>query len=217
MSDETKAEHSPADSADFTTGEDPFSLFGAWLEDATATEPNDPNAMALATVDADGLPNVRMVLLKGLDGPEQGERGFVFYTNVESAKGRELTQSGKAAVLFHWKSLRRQVRVRGLIMPVTAEEADQYFATRPRLSRIGAWASDQSRPLESRLAFERKIAGYTAKFAVGEVPRPPHWSGFRLVPLEIEFWHDRPFRLHDRVVFRRADASLQWAKSRLYP
>ncbi|WP_072397317.1 pyridoxamine 5'-phosphate oxidase [Hyphomicrobium sp. CS1GBMeth3] len=201
----------------FAEAEDPFAVFEAWLLEATTTENNDPTAMAVATVDPDGLPNVRMVLLKGVDGPQHPGRGFVFYTNLESAKGQELAVSGKAALLFHWKSLRRQVRVRGLVTRVGAEEADHYFATRPRLSRIGAWASDQSRPLESRLAFEKKIAQYTAKFGIGEIPRPPHWSGFRVTPLEIELWHDRPFRLHDRVVFRRADVSLPWSKARLYP
>ncbi len=212
----------PEDSAetrpeDFANGEDPFVLFEAWLAEATTSEINDPTGMALATVDPSGLPNVRMVLLKGVDGPEHPERGFVFFTNLESAKGRELAATPKAALLFHWKSLRRQVRVRGRVTPVSPAEADQYFGTRPRLSRIGAWASDQSRPLESRLAFEKKIAQYTAKFAIGEIPRPPHWSGFRVTPLEIELWHDRPFRLHDRVVFRRPDVSQPWTKTRLYP
>lgn len=202
---------------DFTAAEEPFALFEAWLLDATASEPNDPTAMALATVDGRGLPNVRMVLLKGVDAPAHPQRGFVFYTNLESAKGRELAASPKAALLFHWKSLQRQVRARGLVTPVSAEEADSYFASRPRLSRVGAWASDQSRPLESRLAFEKKIAQYTAKFGIGDIPRPPHWSGFRLTPLEIELWHNRPFRLHDRVVFRRAEASEPWTKARLYP
>ena len=201
----------------FAEEDDPFSVFEAWLLEATTTETNDPTAMALATVDPSGLPNVRMVLLKGVDGLGHPARGFVFYTNLESAKGQELAASGKAALLFHWKSLRRQVRVRGLVTSVDAEEADQYFATRPRLSRIGAWASDQSRPLESRLSFEKKIAQYTAKFGIGEIPRPPHWSGVRVTPLEIVLWHDRPFRLHDRVVFRRADVSLPWSKTRLYP
>jgi pyridoxamine 5'-phosphate oxidase len=206
-----------APSDDFTIAEDPFQMFEGWLAEASASEVNDPNGMALATVDADGLPNVRMVLLKGVDEAAHPARGFVFYTNLDSAKGRELRASGKAAILFHWKSLRRQVRVRGLVSPVSAEEADIYFATRPRLSQIGAWASDQSRPLESRFALEKKVAGYTARFVVGDVPRPPHWSGFRLTPLEIELWHDRPFRLHDRVVFRRADVSTPWSKTRLYP
>lgn len=202
---------------DFAAAEDPFAVFEAWLAEATVSEPNDPNAMALATVDATGLPNVRMVLLKGIDGPEHPQRGFLFYTNLGSAKGQELAASGKAALLFHWKSLERQVRVRGLVTPVSAEEADLYFATRPRLSRIGAWASDQSRPLEGRLALEKKVAQFTARFGFGDIPRPPHWSGFRVTPLEIELWHSRPFRLHDRVVFRRADAALPWSRTRLYP
>lgn len=202
---------------DLGAADDPFALFEAWFAEATASEPNDPNGMALATVDADGLPDVRMVLLKGLDGPEHPARGFAFYTNLESAKGQELAANPRAALLFHWKSLRRQVRVRGDISPVAAEEADLYFATRPRLSRIGAWASDQSRPLESRFALEKKVAHFTAQFGLGEIPRPPNWSGFRLTPREIELWRDRPFRLHDRVLFRRANAAAPWTKSRLYP
>lgn len=202
---------------DLTAAGDPFALFEAWLAEAAATEPNDPNGMALATVDPSGFPNVRMVLLKGVDARDHPARGFVFYTNLESAKGRELASSRKAAVLFHWKSLRRQVRARGPVTPVSAEEADQYFALRPRLSRIGAWASDQSRPLESRFALEKRVAEYTAKFGIGDIPRPPHWSGFRLTPVEIELWRDRPFRLHDRVVFRRPEIGQPWSKTRLYP
>lgn len=218
MADTPKPEYYAGPQAgDFTTADEPFALFDTWLQDAAAHEPNDPNAMALATVDPDGLPNVRMVLLKGVDGPERSERGFVFFTNYESAKGRELLASGKAALCFHWKSLRRQVRVRGLVSPVAAEEADAYFATRPRGSRIGAWASSQSRPLESRFALEKAVALYTAKHAVGEIPRPPYWSGFRIVPVEMEFWHDRPFRLHDRVQFRRAGPGEPWTRTRLYP
>lgn len=206
-----------SETRDFADADEPFALFEDWLADATRNEINDPNGMALATVDAGGLPNVRMVLLKGVDGPDASPRGFVFYTNLESAKGGELKANPQAALLFHWKSLERQVRVRGPVVPVTAEEADAYFATRPRLSRIGAWASDQSRPLESRFALEKRVAAFTAKFAIGEVPRPPHWSGFRLLPLGIEFWASRPFRLHDRLVFRRATTSEQWQKVRLYP
>ena len=198
--------------ADFAETDEPFTLFAAWLKDATAREINDPEAMALATVDATGMPNVRMVLLKAA-GPD----GFVLYTNYESAKGRELLTSGKAALCFHWKSLRRQVRVRGPVEPVSAEDADAYYASRPRGSRIGAWASRQSRALESRFALEKAVAAYTARYAIGEIPRPPHWSGFRLAPVEIEFWHDRPFRLHDRIVFRRATPGEPWAKTRLYP
>jgi pyridoxamine 5'-phosphate oxidase len=202
---------------DFSGADEPFALFEAWLAEATKSEISDPNAMALATVDTAGLPNVRMVLLKGVDPPSEGPRGFVFYTNLESAKGGELAAHPKAALLFHWKSLERQVRVRGVITPVTGAEADAYFATRPRLSRIGAWASDQSRPLESRFAFEKRIAAYTAKFGLGDIPRPPHWSGFRVLPLEIEFWASRPFRLHDRLVFRRTSGDEPWQKSRLFP
>ncbi len=197
---------------DFSGETEPFALFAAWLADAEAKEPNDPNAMALATVDETGMPNVRMVLLK-----DAGPEGFVFYTNYESAKGRELLSGGKAALCFHWKSLRRQVRVRGVVQPVGETEADAYFATRPRGSRIGAWASQQSRPLEGRLALEAAVARYTAKYLIGEIPRPAYWSGFRLVPAEMEFWHDRPFRLHDRIAFRRGAANQTWEKTRLYP
>jgi len=218
MSDTAKPEYYTGPQAgDFTAAEEPFALFNEWLKDAAAHEPNDPNAMALATVDPDGLPNVRMVLLKGVDGPERPDRGFVFFTNYESAKGRELLASRKAALCFHWKSLRRQVRVRGHVTPVAPEEADAYFVTRPRGSRIGAWASAQSRPLESRFALEKSVALYTAKYAVGEIPRPPYWSGFRIVPVEMEFWHDRPFRLHDRVQFRRSGSEEPWSRARLYP
>lgn len=206
-----------AQSGDFFSAEDPFALFSQWMGEAEASEINDPNAMALASVDARGLPNVRMVLLKGVDGPEIENRGFVFYTNLESAKGRELEQNMRAALLFHWKSLRRQVRVRGGVTMVATEEADAYFQSRPRGSRIGAWASDQSRPLESRFALEKKVAMVAARHPIGEIPRPPHWSGFRVTPLEIEFWHDRPFRLHDRAVFRRETAAAQWTRTRLYP
>src|SRR5579859_7437578 len=192
------------------TGADPFAVFAEWFTAAEAAEPNDPNAMSLATVDQDGMPNVRTVLLKGHD-----DRGFVFYTNYESAKGRELLANPKAALNFHWKSLGRQVRLRGTVAPVSAAEANSYFASRPRGSRIGAWASQQSRPLESRFALEKAVAAYTTKFAVGEIPRPAHWSGFRLAPSEIEFWSAGTFRLHDRVLFRRAGDG--WEKTRLYP
>jgi pyridoxamine 5'-phosphate oxidase len=191
---------------------EPFALFDDWMAEATASEPNDPNAMALATVDADGLPDVRMVLLKGVD-----PRGFVFYTNTESAKGTELAGQPKAAIVFHWKSLRRQVRVRGPVERVTEAEADAYFQSRPRDSRIGAWASQQSRPLESRFALEKAVAFYAARYAVGEVPRPPHWTGFRIRPVYMEFWQDRPFRLHDRTVFRRSQPEGGWTREHLYP
>ena len=197
---------------DFTEVKKPFDLFCEWLEDAKASEPNDPNALSLATVDETGLPNVRMVLLKDVD-----ERGFVFYTNFESAKGRELLTSHRAAMCFHWKSLRRQVRVRGDVVKVSEEEADEYYRSRPRGSRIGAWASKQSRPLESRFALEKEVAKYTAKFGIGDIPRPDYWSGMRLVPTSIEFWHDRPFRLHDRILFTRDAADQPWTKERLYP
>jgi pyridoxamine 5'-phosphate oxidase len=168
--------------------------------------------MALATVDGDGHPNVRMVLLKGAD-----RQGFVFYTNLESAKGLELAGQPHAALCLHWKSLRRQVRVRGPVSPVSDAEADIYFASRPKDSQIGAWASAQSRPLEGRFALEREIARHAARYALAMVPRPPHWSGFRVTPLEIEFWRDRPFRLHDRLVYRRAAPGSSWGTSRLFP
>jgi pyridoxamine 5'-phosphate oxidase len=213
MSETKPIEHqSWLTSGDFTAAEEPFRLFAAWLADATAAEPRDPTAMTLATVDADGMPDARMVLLKGAD-----EAGFVFYTNMESQKGRELAANPVAALVFHWKSSNRQVRVRGRVERVTAEEADAYFASRAKQAQIGAWASQQSQPLESRLAFEKQIALYAAKYAIGSVPRPPHWSGYRIVPSTIEFWQDRPFRLHDRVVFTRAAPGEAWRKTRLYP
>jgi pyridoxamine 5'-phosphate oxidase len=196
--------------SDFTENDEPLRLFAEWLADAEKSEPNDPNAVALSTVDPDGLPDVRMVLLKGFD-----EAGFVFYTNLESAKGTQILASMKAAMCFHWKSLRRQVRLRGPVEVVSDAEADAYYASRPRGSRIGAWASRQSRPLESRFALEKAVAEYTARHAIGEIPRPAHWSGFRIVPSQMEFWHDRPFRLHDRVRFTRAGGG--WEKTRLYP
>lgn len=202
---------------DFTAAAEPFMLFEAWFSDASAKEINDPEAMALATVDGHGLPNLRMVLMKQIDGPGRADRGFVFYTNLDSAKGRELAGNAKAALLFHWKSLRRQVRVRGLVQPVTHEEADAYFDSRARGSRLGAWASRQSQPLESRFALEKAVAVTAAKYPVGRIPRPPHWSGFRIVPVEIEFWADQPFRLHDRLVFRRDALNEPWHKLRLYP
>lgn len=196
--------------SDLNETTDPFQIFSEWLGEATSAELNDPTAMTLATVDADGLPNARMVLLKGVQ-----DGGFVFYTNFESNKGRELLDNPKAALCFHWKSLRRQIRIRGAIEQVDTQEADAYFSTRPRVSRIGAWASKQSRPLESRFALETAVTSYAAKFAVGDIPRPGYWSGFRLMPVEIEFWQDRQFRLHDRIQFRRSGDG--WERTRLYP
>ncbi|GGF98002.1 MULTISPECIES: pyridoxamine 5'-phosphate oxidase [Rhizobium] len=197
---------------DFTEESEPFALFARWLKDAEGSEPNDPNAVAVATVDEHGLPNVRMVLLKGFD-----TQGFVFYTNFESQKGQEILGQKKAAMCFHWKTLRRQVRIRGPVEVVSDAEADAYYASRPRGSRIGAWASKQSRPLEGRFALEKSVAEYAARYAIGEIPRPSYWSGFRIQPTSIEFWHDRQFRLHDRVEFRRDDPSGNWNKVRMYP
>ena len=203
---------------DFLNASDPFALFQAWFQDAELAEVNDPNAMALATVDAAGMPNVRVVLLKGLDEAARGtDRGFVFYTNLESQKGLEILGSQRAALNFHWKSLGRQVRIRGAVARVPEAEADDYFASRPRGSRIGAWASQQSRPLDRRETLEARIADIAARYGDGDIPRPPHWSGLRVTPLEIEFWHDRPFRLHDRLVFRRSASAADWSRQRLYP
>lgn len=199
-------------SGDFTQEQDPFGLFQTWFEEAKKSEPNDPNAMALSTVDSEGLPNSRMVLLNGRDGED-----FVFYTNTQSQKGTELLAQPKAALLFHWKSLCRQVRVRGAVSLVSDEMADAYFNSRPRDSRIGAWASQQSRPLESRFALEKAVALQAAKFGVGTIPRPPHWTGFRISPVYLEFWRDGAFRLHDRVVFRRPAVDQPWTRERLYP
>jgi len=199
-----------ANSAEIFDRDDPYVLFADWFADAKLKEANDPNAMALATADETGLPDVRMVLLKDFDAD-----GFVFYTNLESAKGMQIGANPQAALCFHWKSLRRQVRVRGNVTSVSPDEADEYFASRARDSRIGAWASSQSRPLESRFALEKAVAKEAARFGLGKVPRPQHWSGFRLAPLHFEFWRDRPFRLHDRLVFDRTASG--WQTSRLYP
>ena len=213
MTDTTSMKHqTPLTSGDFTAADEPFALFETWLNEAIKSEPNDPNAMALATVDPDGLPDVRMVLMKGFD-----TEGFVFSSHRASLKGRDLAANPKAALLFHWKSLRRQVRIRGNVTPVTDAEADAYFATRPKQAQIGAWASKQSEALESRFAFEQAIAKVAAKYIIGEVPRPPGWSGWRITPVRIEFWHDRPFRLHDRIEFRRDAAGQKWSKTRMYP
>ena len=198
------------DQGEVFTKDDPFALFEEWFALAKKTEPNDPGAMALSTVDAEGMPDLRMVLLKDINAS-----GLTFFTNTESAKGTQLTANPKAAICFHWKSIRRQVRFRGDVTPVSDAEADEYFATRARSARIGAWASAQSRPMEGRFDLEKEVARKTAKFGVGEVPRPPHWSGYRLAPSQIEFWINRPFRLHDRLLFKRADG--KWKTARLFP
>jgi pyridoxamine 5'-phosphate oxidase len=197
-------------------GDDPFVIAQAWLTEAEATEPNDPSAIALASVDADGLPNVRMVLLKEIEAPGGGQGAFVFYTNYDSAKGRELTASGKAAFVMHWKSLRRQVRVRGMVTREAGPQADAYFASRSLKSRLGAWASRQSQPLSGRAALVAEVAKVTAQH--GPNPsRPPFWGGFRITPVEIEFWADGPFRLHDRFRWTRDDAMSEWSVQRLNP
>jgi len=202
----------PLDDGGIAAGPDPFAMFQSWLKEAETTEPSDPNAMALATTAADGMPNVRMVLLKGVD-----ESGFVFYSNAESIKGAELAANPKAAINFHWKTLRKAVRAQGTIVRVSDAEADAYFATRPKDSQIGAWASPQSRVMEGRFVFEKKLAEYGIKYALTKVPRPPYWTGWRITPLRIEFWRDRPFRLHDRLVYLRDDASSSWRTERLFP
>lgn len=193
--------------------------FEDWFSAAKANEPDVPDAAALATSAADGWPNVRMVLLKGVDGPEKpaAKRGFLFYTNLDSVKAHEVSENPRAALCFHWKSLKRQVRVSGTTQPVSTDEADAYFASRPKQSQIGAWASHQSQLLTSRFELERKVAKFAARFALGEIPRPEFWSGFRLVPLRIEFWENRPFRLHDRQVFSRVTPDQDWEISQLYP
>lgn len=193
-----------------TEPKDPFAFFQEWFAKAQASEPNDPNAMNVATVDAEGRPSSRMVLLKDYD-----ENGFVFYTNLESRKGREIAGNSNVALNFHWKSLRRQVRIEGVAESVTDAEADEYYQSRARGSRIGAWASEQSRPMEGMFVLERRVAEFTAKYGIGEVPRPPHWSGFRVVPRTIEFWSDGKFRLHERIVYHRTDG--RWTTERLFP
>ncbi len=197
---------------DFTLSTDPFALFSGWFAEAEKSEPNDPNAMALATVNAHGLPDARMVLMKSFD-----RQGWVFYTNSHSAKGLELAGNMQAAVLFHWKSLRRQVRVRGPVETVDAATADDYFASRPRGSQIGAWASQQSAPLDARGTLERAVDEFEAKFNHGTPPRPPHWLGYRIKPVQIEFWQDQRSRLHDRIVFSRPAPGAEWSRQRLYP
>ena len=199
-------------SGDFTEAPEPLRLFATWFDEAGRSEPSLPEAMTLATVDPQGLPNARMVLLKDFD-----EHGFVFYSNQDSQKGQELDRAPQAALLFHWKSLNRQVRLRGGIEIVEDAAADAYFATRPRLAQIGAWASKQSAPLESRMAFEKAIALQMARFAVGSISRPPNWSGFRITALAMEFWQDRPYRLHDRLQFRRSARGAPWERTRLFP
>ena len=200
------------DQGDVFTDNDPIALFAEWLARAKKTEPNDPNTMALATVDAQGMPDVRMVLLKDVDAS-----GLTFYTNTQSAKGEQLAANSKAAICFHWKTIRRQVRFRGNVTPVSDAEADAYFATRARSARIGAHASAQSRPMEGRFALEKQVALKAAQFGVKEVTRPPYWSGYRVVPMQIEFWVNRPFRLHDRLQFTRDVETDEWKTARLYP
>ena len=189
---------------------DPFQLFAAWMQDAEAAEPNDPNAMTLATATPDGRPSARIVLLKSWD-----EAGFVFYTNLESRKSLEIRANPDVSLLFHWKSLRRQIRIEGRCRAVSDDEADAYFDSRPRISRLGAWASDQSRPLGERAELERRLEEVTARYGDGPIPRPPHWSGWHVMPDSIEFWQDRDFRLHDRAVFTRTGDA--WAATRLFP
>lgn len=191
--------------------DNPFTLFGEWFDEAAASEPNDPTAMALATVGADGMPSNRMVLLKGYD-----EQGFVFYTNLGSQKAQELVAHPKAALLFHWKSLQRQIRIQGTVSPVSAAEADAYYASRARDSRIGAWASKQSQPMEGRWELEKRVAAYALKFAVGDIPRPEFWSGFRITPQVMEFWKSGAFRLHDRVRLERNEDGT-WRQTPLFP
>ena len=200
------------DQGEVFTHEEPIALFREWLVKAREHEPNDPNAMALATADESGAPDVRMVLLKDIDA-----KGLTFYTNTESAKGRQLAANPNAAICFHWKTVRRQVRFRGPVEEVSAEDADAYFASRARSAQIGAHASAQSRPMEGHFALQKQIAVKAAQFGLKKVPRPDHWSGYRLIPQEIEFWVNRPFRLHDRLLFTRGDESGAWTRERLFP
>ena len=214
------AEHSeivadPDSEPELAAADDPFDLFAAWFSEAERSEPNDHNAMTLATATAAGVPSARMVLLKGVDGADAPARGFVFYTNLESRKGGELLDNPNAALCFHWKSLQRQIRIEGGVSLVDDAEADSYYHSRPRGSQIGAWASAQSRPLKGRGDLIKQVAKVTARYPLGEIPRPPHWSGFRLVPRRIEFWRNRQFRLHDRLVYAAAGAG--WRTERLYP
>jgi len=202
----------PLDDGGIAAGPDPFVLFHSWMKEAEESEPSDANAMALATADAAGAPNVRMVLLKGTDA-----NSFVFYSNAQSIKGGELAANPRAAINFHWKSLRKAVRAQGPITQVSDAEADAYFATRPKDSQIGAWASPQSRAMEGRFVFEKKLAEFGIKFALTKVPRPPYWTGWRVTPLRIEFWRDRPFRLHDRLVYLRDSVDGTWRTERLFP
>lgn len=194
---------------------DPFEVLTSWLTQAEATEPNDPNAMALATATADGRPSVRMVLLKGIDAPGAAQRGVVFYSNRESRKGLELAANPHVALLFHWKSLRRQIRIEGTVCAASRAEADAYYASRPRISRLGAWASAQSRPLPDRSELEARLEAAEAEHPGEDIPRPDYWVGYRVVPTVFEFWQDMPYRLHDRTVFSRAGTG--WTAQKLYP